>query len=101
MMSLWLLLTVIGLIKLCVASLMLWLPFRSDAAMSALESDSRADVDEDGGSKTLPSSPIEPHPRRPLPPRPRRGPHGSSSPPSPARVRMNRRRVVARSLVQR
>lgn len=90
-----------GLIKLLVASLMLWLPFRSDAAMNAWEDDNHADADEDGGSETLPGSPNEPHPKLPLPHRPRRGPHGSPSPPSPARVRTRPRRVVARSLVQR
>jgi hypothetical protein len=100
-MPLWLLLTLMGLIKLLIASLMLWLPFRSDAAMSALEDESRPGEDEDGGSKTLPGFPSEPHPRLPLPNRPRRGPHGSPSPGSPARVRTRSRRVVARSRVQR
>jgi hypothetical protein len=100
-MPLWLLFTLMGLIKLLVASLMLWLPLRSDAVMSAREDENRADADEDGGSKTLPGSPTEPHPKLPLPHRPRRGPHGSPSPPSPARVRTRPRRVVARSLVQR
>jgi hypothetical protein len=100
-MPLWLLLMLMGLIKLLVASLMLWLPFRSDAAMSAREDENRADADEDGGSRTLPGSPTEPHPKLPHPHGPRRGPHGSPSPPSPARVRTRPRRVVARSLVQR
>jgi hypothetical protein len=95
------LLTLIGLIKLVAASLMLWLPFRSDAAMSALGDENNSDADEDGGSKALPGSPIDPHPKLPLPHRPRRGPHGSPSPPSPARVRISRRRVVARSPAQR
>jgi hypothetical protein len=99
-MPLWLLLTLMGLIKLLVASLMLWLPFRSDTAMSALEDDS-SDSDEDGGSKTLPGTPTEPHPKLPLPHRPRRGPHGSPAPPAPARVRTTAQRVVARGLVQR
>jgi hypothetical protein len=100
-MSLWLLFTLIGLIKLLMASLMLWLPFRSDAAMSALNDENRAEPDDEGGSKTLPGTPSEPHPKLPGPHRPRRGPHGSPSPPSPARVRTRPRRVVARSLVQR
>jgi hypothetical protein len=100
-MSLWLLLTLMGLIKLVVAALMLWLPFRSDAAMSALDDEERPGTDEDGGSKTLQRT-REPHPRRPFPRRPRRGPHGSPSPASPARVRGgSARRVIARSLVQR
>ncbi|HTA14606.1 MAG TPA: hypothetical protein VK781_07090 [Solirubrobacteraceae bacterium] len=101
-MSLWLLFTLIGLVKLVVASLMLWVPFRSDAAMSALDDESRTDADEDGGSKTLPGPSKEPHPKLPFPRGPRhRGPHGSPAPPSPARVRTRPRRVVARSLVQR
>jgi hypothetical protein len=100
-MPLWLLLTLMGLVKLLVASLMLWLPFRSDYAMSALEDERRSDSDDEGGSKTLPGAPSDPHPRLPLPRRPRRGPHGSSSSPSPARVRTCPRRVVARKPVQR
>jgi hypothetical protein len=100
-MSLWLLLTLMGLVKLLVASLMVWLPYRSDSAMSALGDESQSDSDDEGGSKTLPGTPADPHPRLPLPNRPRRGPHGSPSPPSPARVRKSSRRVIARSLVQR
>jgi hypothetical protein len=100
-MSLWLLLTLMGLVKLVVASLMLWLPLRTDTAMNALEDESRPDSDDDGGSKTLPNTSSDPHPRLPLPHRPRRGPHGSPSPLSPARVRGGRRRIVARSLIQR
>jgi hypothetical protein len=99
-MSLWLLLALMGLIKLVVASLMLWLPFRSDSAMVALEDDGHSEPEDDGGTKTLPGSPNEPHPRLPLPDRPRRGPHGSPSPPSPARVRTHARRVLARARVQ-
>lgn len=98
----WLLLTLMGLIKLLIASLMLWLPFRSDTAMSALEDQDRSDSnDDEGGSKALPSTSFDPHPRLPLPHTPRRGPHGSPSPPSPARVRSNARRVIARGLIQR
>jgi hypothetical protein len=96
------LLVLIVLVKLVVASLMLWLPYRSDSAMLAREEQSRPESGEDeGGSKTLPGSPFEPHPRLPLPHRPRRGPHGSPSAPSPSRVRTTPRRVVARSLIQR
>jgi hypothetical protein len=99
-MSLWLLLALVGLIKLLVASLMLWLPFRSDAAMNAVEDETHLDSDDDGGTKTLPTTPSEPHPRLPLRPGPRRGPHGLP-PSSPARVRTRARRVVARSFAQR
>src|ERR1022692_1928875 len=101
-MSLWLLLGLMGLIKLTIASLLIWLPYRSDSAISALGDRKNSDSGEDeGGSKPLPGPPTEPHPRLPLPHRPRRGPHGSPSAPSPARVRIRPRRVVARSLVQR
>jgi hypothetical protein len=98
-MALWLVLVVLGLVKLVVASLMLWLPFRYDAAMVAVDDEPRSD--DEGGSKVSPAAPVDPHPRLPLPRKPRRGPHGSSSPPSPVRVRTNARRVIARASSQR
>ena len=74
-----------ALIKLPIAALMLWIPFRYDTAtMSPDPSDSS---EEDGGSRALPGGPLNPHPRGPLPRFPRRGPHGAPSPPSPPRVR--------------
>lgn len=83
-MWLWILLLA-GLIKLPIAGLMLWIPFRYDEATRAPDvSDSS---EEDGGSKALPGGPLDPHPRSPLPHRPRRGPHGSPSPPAPPRIR--------------
>ncbi len=101
-MPLWLVLVLIGLVKLVVASLMLWLPFRWDAAMNAADDEPRSDSDDEGGSKALPGAPADPHPRLPLPHRPRRGPHGSPAPPSPARVRRDpARRVVARASLRR
>jgi hypothetical protein len=94
----------LGLIKLPIAALMLWLPFRNDEAMNAPKSAGTSD--EDGGSKTLPAPPRQPGPRRPSgdprlpgdsPPvsprsgsrrtRPRRDPHGAPAPPAPRRVR--------------
>jgi hypothetical protein len=104
-MSLWLLLGLVALLKLVMAALMVWIPMRSDSAMNVFEdhdsSESESDAGEDeGGSKTLPGSPAEPHPRLPRPHRPRRGPHGSPSAPSPSRVRKPPRRVVARSLAR-
>ncbi|HTA96186.1 MAG TPA: hypothetical protein VK730_00910 [Solirubrobacteraceae bacterium] len=102
-MSLWLLLALVALVKVVIAALMVWIPMRSDSAMDVFEdqSGSESDADEDeGGSKTLPGSPAEPHPRLPRPHRPRRGPHGSPSAPSPSRVRKPPRRVVARSLAR-
>jgi hypothetical protein len=104
-MSLWLLLALVALVKLVMASLMVWIPMRSDSAMDVFEdqgvSESESDAGEDeGGSKVLSGSPAEPHPRLPRPHRPRRGPHGSPSIPSPSRVRKPQRRVVARSLAR-
>lgn len=102
-MSLWLLLALVVLVKLVIASLMVWIPMRSDSAVNVFEdqSGSESDAGEDeGGSKTLSGSPAEPHPRLPRPHRPRRGPHGSPSIPSPSRVRKPPRRVVARSLAR-
>ena len=98
-MPLWMLVVLLALIKLPIAALMLWIPFRSDAAMSSGEPPDRSD--DDGGSRALPAGPLDPRPRRPLPcgpfpGRPRRGPHGSPPPPSPRRVRAasrERRRV--------
>ena len=101
-MSLWLLLALMGLFKLVVASLMLWIPFRRDSAMAAVADKDDPGGEDEGGTKTLPGSPREPHPRLPVPPRPRRGPHGSPALPSPARVRgrSSRSRVHARARVK-
>lgn len=85
-MPLWLwVLMLAALVKLPIAGLMLWIPFRNDEA--SIPSDASDSSDEDGGSKALPGGPLDPHPRSPLPRRPRRGPHGSPSPPSPPRTR--------------
>jgi hypothetical protein len=89
-MQLWMLIVLMGLIKLPIAAMMLWLPFRDDAALDAKEPPGQSD--DDGGTRSLPAGPLDPHPRRPLPsgpfPRsPRRGPHGSPPPPSPRRIR--------------
>ena len=85
-MPLWLwILLFAGLVKIPLAGLMLWIPFRHDDAVAAPDvSDSS---EEDGGSKALPGGPLDPHPRTPHPRGPRRGPHGSPAPPSPPRVR--------------
>jgi hypothetical protein len=85
-MQLWLwILLLAAAIKLPIAGLMLWLPFRHDEEVRAAES--QDSPEEDGGSMALPGGPTDPHPRVPSPRRPRRGPHGSPSPPAPARVR--------------
>lgn len=74
-----------ALVKIPLAGLMLWIPYRNDQALNA--PDVPDSSEEDGGSKALPGGPLDPHPRAPRPRRPRRGPHGSPSPASPPRVR--------------
>jgi hypothetical protein len=85
-MPLWVwILLLFALIKLPLAGLMLWIPFRNDEAMRS--PDASDSSEEDGGSRALPGGPLDPHPRMPRPHTPRRGPHGSPSPPAPLRVR--------------
>ena len=106
----WFVFLALVLIKLPIAAVMLWLPFRSDAAMEsppAAEPD--ATGEDEGGSKTLPHD--FPHdfrhhrrPRGPLHgPGSRRGPHGggvggpSPAPTSsPSRIRATRRSGASR-----
>jgi hypothetical protein len=76
-----------ALVKIPLAGLMLWIPFRNDESMRA--PDIPDSSEEDGGSKALPGGPTNPHPRSPRPRPPRRGPHGS--PASPRRVRTSLR----------
>jgi hypothetical protein len=93
-MPLWLwILFFAALIKIPLAGLMLWIPYRYDESQNV--SDIPDSSEEDGGSKALPASPLDPrprapHPRGPWPRKPRRGPHGSPTP-SPRRVRAPRR----------
>jgi hypothetical protein len=101
-MSLWTLIVLFALIKLPLAAVLLWLPFRDDAAMHAPAGP--ATSEEDGGSRTLSGSPPGPRPRWPIAPRPRgpghraladgparpyrhRDPHGARPPRAPRRVR--------------
>ena len=67
----------LALIKLPVAALMLWLPYRTDERLADAEDSDQGSDDSGGG---------EDPPGRPPKPRPRRGPHGLSPRP-PARVR--------------
>ncbi len=91
-MPLWLwILFLFALVKIPLAGLMLWIPFRNDEAMNA--TDVTDSSEEDGGSKALPSGPLDPHPRSPRRPRPRRDPHGSPSPAAPSRVRTRNTRT--------
>src|SRR5438132_691149 len=75
-MSLWMLIMLFGLIKLPIAALMLWFPFRDDAALQAPRDAGSADSD--GGSHALPGGPPPPHPRGPYSRRPHGPRHGSS-----------------------
>jgi hypothetical protein len=87
-MPLWVWIVLLAaLIKLPIAGLLLWIPFRYDEAMQAPETGEQDSSEEDGGSKALPGGPLDPHPRAPLPRTPRRGPHGSPTPPAPRRTR--------------
>jgi hypothetical protein len=92
-MSWWILVLLLGLLKLPVAALMLWIPFRDDYATKTVGADGDGEPgasEDDGGTMALPASPLNPHPHSPRP-RPRtRGPHGSDSRPlSPPRIRMS------------
>lgn len=82
----WILL-LLGLLKLPIAALLFWIPYRYDESMRVVEADATDSSDEDGGSKALPGGPLNRHPRGPRPRSPRRGPHGSPSPGSPPRTR--------------
>ncbi len=101
-MSLWLLIVLLGVIKLPLAALMLWLPLRHDEAMRTQQLPDPSD--DDGGSRALPASPLDPRPRRPGDDRPRapwrgparperpapsarRDPHRERAPQAPRRVR--------------
>jgi hypothetical protein len=102
-MSLWMLLVLFGLLKLPLAGLMMWMPFRNDEAMRAHAAasdvpDAPDSSEDDGGSRALPAGPRDPHPRMPLPRSPRRDPHGSPALPAPARVRMPLRIKGVRSV---
>jgi hypothetical protein len=86
-MSLWMLIVLLGVIKLPLIGLMLWMPFRNDEALRPVDATDSSDSEDDGGSHNLPAGPLDPHPRMPLPRSPRRDPHGSPALPAPARVR--------------
>ena len=88
-MPLWMLIALLALIKLPIAALMLWIPFRNDAATNAPEPPGQSD--DDGGTRTMPGGPLDPRPRRPLPsgPRPRCAasrPARHAAPPAPPRA---------------
>ncbi|MHB1538465.1 MAG: hypothetical protein ACYCUM_08105 [Solirubrobacteraceae bacterium] len=100
-MSVWVLVLLLAVVKIPIAALLIWMPFRSDRAAVAGEVDGEdgdaPPSDEGGGGSRKPQSPPRgPHPRSPRRRRRGRGPHGT--PPSPRRVRVvwRRRRVLTR-----
>src|SRR5438067_964971 len=62
-MSVWVLIVLLGIVKLPLAALMLWLPFRHDTALASVAPE--ASGDDDGGGSNV--SPPEPGPRSPRP----------------------------------
>lgn len=88
-MPLWLIFLLMGLIKVPIAALMLWIPLRSDDAMSAYEGDGAPGADDDsgGGGSVRNAGPRDPHPRLPRSDKRRRGDHDSPAPIAPSRVR--------------
>jgi hypothetical protein len=85
----WIAILTLGLVKIPIAALMLWLPFRADEALAGLPADEPSSGEDEGGSKVPPGTGRDLHPRPPRrgPRVPRRGPHGSPAPLAPARVR--------------
>lgn len=82
-MRLWMVIVLVGLLKLPLAALLLWIPFRDDPVPADVPDSSQ----DDGGSKTLPGPARPRHPRSPFPRLPRRGPHGGLPLAPPARIR--------------
>jgi hypothetical protein len=74
----------VGLLKLPLVALLLWLPFRDDPVPTEVPDSSSQD---DGGSKVRPDPTRPRHPPPPLPRLPRRGPHGGTPVATPVRIR--------------
>ncbi len=91
-MSIWIIIVLLAVLKIPAAALLLWLPFRSDAA--ADDDDDAGDASDggDGGIEAEPRPPRGPHPRSPIRWPRRRGPHGGSSSPTRVRLPLLRRR---------
>lgn len=96
-MSIWVIIVVFAAIKVPLAALMLWIPFRSDSALQDDEPGDATDGKDDGGIKDGDGPPRGPHPRSPRRWPRRRGPHGSPS--SPARFRRGPRLLPRRRRV--
>jgi hypothetical protein len=90
-MAIWVFIVLIVMVKVPIAALMLWMPFRNDSAMSVPAQDADGESgDEDGGGQDPPGG------SRPRAPRPRRGPHQELPPPPPPRMRSPGRTVRTR-----
>lgn len=106
-MALWELIVLLGLVKLAIAGLMLWIPYRNDqralnaARSGAAETGESGASEDDGGSTALPGCPLDPRPRSPRPRPRRRDPHGSDPLPSPARIRTPTMNVIRKRNVPR
>ena len=87
-MWVWILLLA-ALVKIPLAGLMLWMPFRYDEAADA-RPDMPDSSEEDGGSKALPGGPTDPHPRAAASAAPAARPARLSLSAAPPRVRTPR-----------
>jgi hypothetical protein len=82
-MAIWILIALVAFVKLPIAAVMIWAPFRNDRDAIDDPGDEPARVDDPAPDDGPPG---EGPPRRPAP-RPRRGPHGELPLPAPPRVR--------------
>jgi hypothetical protein len=79
--GIWIFIGIVALLKLPLAAVMLWYPFRKERLESQVENEGpQAEEGDDGDGGGGPT--------RPRLPAPRRGPHNEPPPPSPARVRL-------------
>lgn len=95
-MGIWLFIGIVALVKLPLAAVMLWYPFRKERLADQVDGEEPPDGDDGGPGGSG-------GPRRPRLPAPRRGPHRDGAPPPPpARIRLpwasrlRRERVVHR-----
>ncbi|HEX4108811.1 MAG TPA: hypothetical protein VHX88_11790 [Solirubrobacteraceae bacterium] len=97
------LILLLGVIKIPIVGMLLWMPMRSDPvewAQSAEDaSDGEGEDEEGGGGGGGGTRRQGPHRRPPRPGRPRRGPHPGARPAPPARIRAVGRRVRVRARV--
>jgi len=90
-LAIWIFIGVVVAIKLPLAAIMLWWPFRDEKLADQAESNEPPDSDGDDGGPG--------GPRRPKFPSPRRGPHREQPPAAPPRVRLGWASKLARERV--